>query len=180
MIVFAVMLAGILVARLAGWLGFSALDDWHAATRAGLALMFIFTGTAHFTRTRADLVRMVPPTLPYPDALGDADGRRRVGRSGRSRCAAACSLGRLCADRAARGDLSGQYPRRADRSHDRRPATHAICCAVAATGVMDWPFVVVGTLGLIFRRAYTSKMSIPRSRPCKGSRPGVGRYSWAM
>jgi uncharacterized membrane protein len=69
MIVFAVMLAGILVARLAGWLGFSALDDWHAATRAGLALMFIFTGTAHFTRTRADLVRMVPPTLPYPDAL---------------------------------------------------------------------------------------------------------------
>ena len=69
MIVFAVMLAGILVARLAGGLGFTALDDWHAATRAGLALMFVFTGTAHFARERPDLVRMVPPALPYPGAL---------------------------------------------------------------------------------------------------------------
>ena len=36
---------------------------------AGLALMFVFTGIAHFTRTRADLVRMVPPSLPNPELL---------------------------------------------------------------------------------------------------------------
>jgi uncharacterized membrane protein len=31
--------------------------------------MFVFTGVAHFTRTRADLVRMVPASLPRPDLL---------------------------------------------------------------------------------------------------------------
>jgi uncharacterized membrane protein YphA (DoxX/SURF4 family) len=42
------------------------LDDWRIATRVGLAVMFSFTGVAHFTATRADLVRMVPPRLPNP------------------------------------------------------------------------------------------------------------------
>ena len=32
-----------------GALGFPPLDDWHAATRAGLCVMFLFTGAAHFT-----------------------------------------------------------------------------------------------------------------------------------
>jgi uncharacterized membrane protein len=64
-----VMIAAILAARAAGALGVAALDDWRAATRAGLAVMFLFTGAAHFTRTRADLVRMVPPRLPSPEAL---------------------------------------------------------------------------------------------------------------
>jgi uncharacterized membrane protein len=31
--------------------------------------MFVVTGMAHFTRTRRDLVRMVPPRLPWPAAL---------------------------------------------------------------------------------------------------------------
>ncbi len=69
MIVFYVMVAGILVARGAGALGVAALADWPSATRAGLAVMFVFTGVAHFTRTRADLVRMVPPQLPSPELL---------------------------------------------------------------------------------------------------------------
>jgi uncharacterized membrane protein len=60
-----VMTAGILIARAAGAL-WPALDGWQAATRAGLALMFVFTGTAHFTRTRADLIAMVPPQIPLP------------------------------------------------------------------------------------------------------------------
>lgn len=68
MMPFAVMLAGIALARAAGALGFGPLDDWHAATRAGLALMFAFTGAAHFSRERADLVRMVPPGVPRPGA----------------------------------------------------------------------------------------------------------------
>lgn len=69
MIVLYVMLGGIIAARAAGAVGVPAFDSWPAATRAGLALMFVFTGIAHFTRTRADLVRMVPPALPNPELL---------------------------------------------------------------------------------------------------------------
>jgi uncharacterized membrane protein len=65
---FYVMLAGILIARLLGVV-WPALDDWRMATRAGLAIMFVFTGLAHFGRTRHDLVRMRPPQLPNPSAL---------------------------------------------------------------------------------------------------------------
>ena len=68
MIPFYVMVAGILIARLLGVV-WPALDDWRMATRAGLAIMFVFTGLAHFGRTRHDLVRMVPPQLPNPSAL---------------------------------------------------------------------------------------------------------------
>jgi uncharacterized membrane protein len=66
---FYVMVAGILTARGAGALLWPPLDDWQAATRAGLAILFAFTGAAHFTGTRADLIRMVPPQLPSPAAL---------------------------------------------------------------------------------------------------------------
>jgi uncharacterized membrane protein len=69
MIVFYIMLAAILVARAAGLLGVDVLDNWHAATRAGLCVMFVFTGIAHFTRTREDLIRMVPPQFPAPALL---------------------------------------------------------------------------------------------------------------
>jgi len=67
---FYVMVAGILAARALGALGWSPLDDWRMATRYGLSLMFLFTAAAHFApRTRADLIRMVPPLLPRPDLL---------------------------------------------------------------------------------------------------------------
>jgi uncharacterized membrane protein len=69
-----VMLAGILLARMAGVLGLDALSNWAMATRVGLSLMFVFTGIAHFTSTRADLVRMVPPQLPRPDLLVTVTG----------------------------------------------------------------------------------------------------------
>jgi uncharacterized membrane protein len=58
-----------LLARLAGQLGVRALCDWAAATRVGLAVMFCFTAAAHFTSMRADLVRMVPPAIPYPGLM---------------------------------------------------------------------------------------------------------------
>jgi uncharacterized membrane protein len=71
---FYVMLVGILAARVIGTLGWEPLDGWRAATRVGLALMFCFTAVAHFTRTRADLIRMVPPRFPNPAALVTATG----------------------------------------------------------------------------------------------------------
>ena len=69
-----VMTAGILVARGVGTLWWPPLDDWQAASRAGLALMFVFTGMAHFTGPRADLVAMVPPRLPFPGPLVTVTG----------------------------------------------------------------------------------------------------------
>jgi uncharacterized membrane protein len=58
-----------LLARLAGRLGVAALDEWAAATRVGLAVMFCFTAAAHFNSMRADLVRMVPPAIPNPELM---------------------------------------------------------------------------------------------------------------
>lgn len=78
MIVLYVMLAAITAARIAGLLGVDALDSWHSAVRAGLAVMFIFTGVAHFTKTRADLIRMVPPQLPAPGLLVTLTGIAEV------------------------------------------------------------------------------------------------------
>lgn len=69
-----VMLATILLVRGIGALGWSAADDWQVATRVGLAIMFVFTGLAHFTRTRRDLIRMVPPQFPNPTLLVSLTG----------------------------------------------------------------------------------------------------------
>lgn len=69
MIPFLVMLAVMLAARGAGTLGMQSMDSWLAATCAGLAVKFAFTGAAHFNRMRGDLVRMVPPQLPNPALL---------------------------------------------------------------------------------------------------------------
>lgn len=58
-----------LIARVIGWFGVSALRDWAAATRVGLAAMFCFTAAAHFNSMRPDLVRMVPPQVPNPEFM---------------------------------------------------------------------------------------------------------------
>jgi uncharacterized membrane protein len=57
-----------LLARLVG-LKVAALGSWAAATRVGLAVMFCITASAHFNSMRAELVRMVPPSVPAPEAM---------------------------------------------------------------------------------------------------------------
>ncbi|WP_117210816.1 DoxX family protein [Allorhizocola rhizosphaerae] len=43
---------------------------WAESLRGGLALMFLVTASAHFVpKMRADLIAMVPPSLPRPDLL---------------------------------------------------------------------------------------------------------------
>jgi len=64
-----VLVAGSLLARLAGFLGVRLLGTWVAAARVGLAVMFFFTAAAHFNSLRGDLVRMVPPSVPAPEAV---------------------------------------------------------------------------------------------------------------
>ena len=58
-----------LLARLVGHLGFGPLRDWAAATRVGLAVMFLFTAMAHFNSMRPDMVAMVPPFVPNPELM---------------------------------------------------------------------------------------------------------------
>jgi uncharacterized membrane protein len=68
-IILVVLCAGALLARLAGLAGVEALNSWPAAVRVGLALMLLLTASAHFTKMRHDLVRMVPGVVPYPMAV---------------------------------------------------------------------------------------------------------------
>lgn len=59
-----------LIARLAGWLGWSYADGWPAAVAVGLAAMFVITGIAHFVQPlRGGLIAIVPPRLPAPGLL---------------------------------------------------------------------------------------------------------------
>jgi uncharacterized membrane protein len=70
------MLVGWLIARAIGsadvW---PAADSWSGALRIALAAMFVFTAVSHFhPRTRPDLIRMVPASLPAPALLVTATG----------------------------------------------------------------------------------------------------------
>jgi len=69
MIVLAVLILAILIARGAGVAGVVRLNSWAAAVRIGLAVMLMFTASAHFTGMRYDLARMVPEAVPYPMAV---------------------------------------------------------------------------------------------------------------
>jgi len=71
-----VMFAAWLVARSIGFTDvWPQADSWSGALRVGLAAMFVFTAVSHFhPRTRQDLVRMVPASLPAPALLVTATG----------------------------------------------------------------------------------------------------------
>jgi uncharacterized membrane protein len=66
-----VMVAAWIVARLIGATGRApAAASTVGALRFALAVMFLFTGVTHFVpATRADMVRMVPPVLPFPEHI---------------------------------------------------------------------------------------------------------------
>ena len=65
-----VLIVVALLARLIGQLGVAHLRDWAASTRVGLAVMLCFTAAAHFSSSmRADMVAMVPPSVPNPEFM---------------------------------------------------------------------------------------------------------------
>ncbi len=66
MLILIVLLASWLVLRAIGALGVASLASWHATARYALAIMFLFTASAHFTKMRHDLARMIPPYFPQP------------------------------------------------------------------------------------------------------------------
>src|SRR4030095_16578118 len=69
MLVLFVLLGSLLIFRGLGAAGFQAFASWAAATRYALAVMLVFTASAHFTRMKDDLVRMMPKWIPWPRAM---------------------------------------------------------------------------------------------------------------
>jgi uncharacterized membrane protein len=69
MVVLVVLLGSLLLYRGVGALGVDAFATWAAATRYALATMLVFTASAHFTKMREDLIRMVPDWVPWPRAV---------------------------------------------------------------------------------------------------------------
>jgi uncharacterized membrane protein len=69
MAVLIVLFASLLAYRAAGALGVDWLASWQTAARCALSTMLLFTASAHFTRMRDDLLRMMPPSVPWPRTL---------------------------------------------------------------------------------------------------------------
>ena len=66
MLVLIVLLASWAAFRAIGAAGVQAFSTWHDSARYALAVMFIFTASAHFNKMKHDLVRMIPAYLPQP------------------------------------------------------------------------------------------------------------------
>ena len=66
MIVLIVVLIAWLLLRAIGALGVAPLASWHDSARYALAVMFVFTASAHFNKMRRDLARMLPSFFPKP------------------------------------------------------------------------------------------------------------------
>ena len=62
-----VLLGSFVLLRIAGFLWVERLSSWRAAGLGALAVMFLFTGTAHFSGMKYDLAAMTPD--PLPDGL---------------------------------------------------------------------------------------------------------------
>ncbi len=69
MVVLVVLLASLLLFRGLGELGVDLFSNWEVSAAWALAVMFPFTASAHFTKTKEDLIAMVPKVFPNPRFL---------------------------------------------------------------------------------------------------------------
>jgi uncharacterized membrane protein len=74
MIPFIVLVIATLLLRGIGAAGVTVLHNWAWCLRGGLALMFLFTASAHWGKRRADLIAMVPRAFRRPDLMVSATG----------------------------------------------------------------------------------------------------------
>lgn len=74
MAVLVVLLASLMLFGGLGALGVEAFSTWRDVVAWALAAMFAFTASAHFTRTREDLVATVPKVFPSPGLLVSLTG----------------------------------------------------------------------------------------------------------
>ncbi|MEU0985974.1 DoxX family protein [Streptomyces sp. NPDC005953] len=76
---FIALVVGLVVARVIGWAGVDALDNWQNALKVGVALMFLLAAFAHFhPKLRPQIVEMVPPVLPRPELLVNITGALEI------------------------------------------------------------------------------------------------------
>ena len=66
MLVLMVLLVSWAAFRAIGAAGVQGLSSWQDSARYALAVMFIFTATAHFDNMKYDLAQMIPSYLPHP------------------------------------------------------------------------------------------------------------------
>ena len=59
-----VLVISFILLRGLGWLGVKWLSSWREAGRGALVIMFLFTGTSHFTSMKYDFAAMIPDPLP--------------------------------------------------------------------------------------------------------------------
>lgn len=57
-----------------GAAGVALLQNWIWCLRGGLAVMFLFTASAHWGKQRADMIAMVPRAFRRPDLMVSATG----------------------------------------------------------------------------------------------------------
>jgi uncharacterized membrane protein len=69
MAVMIVLVGSLLAFRGLGALGLPRFGSWKESTRHALAVLFLFTASAHFTDMRHDMARMVPEAVPWPEAV---------------------------------------------------------------------------------------------------------------
>ena len=74
MLPFFVLLIATLLLRFIGVAGVRPFGSWTWCLRCGLALMFLFTASAHWGKRRRDLVAMVPRVVPRPDLMVSVTG----------------------------------------------------------------------------------------------------------
>lgn len=74
-----IVLLGAFLAFVAlGIAGVHSLAPWPSALRFALLAMFLLTASAHFTKLRTELWRMVPPAFPNPGLLVTLTGLLEV------------------------------------------------------------------------------------------------------
>ena len=71
---FIVLVVATMLLKAIGAVGVPLLSNWTWCLRGGLALMFLFTASAHWGKQRADFVAMVPRVFPRPDLMVTATG----------------------------------------------------------------------------------------------------------
>ena len=74
MIPLIVLLISTLLLRGIGAAGAGLLSSWTWCLRGGLALMFLFTASAHWGKRRGDLIAMVPRLFPRADLMVSVTG----------------------------------------------------------------------------------------------------------
>jgi uncharacterized membrane protein len=66
MLVLTVLFASWIIFRCFGAFGIGTFASWHSSVPFALAVMFVFTSLAHFTKMKHDLARMVPAMFLRP------------------------------------------------------------------------------------------------------------------